>query len=106
MKRFYNHPPFSPPTTTDLATNAYFDDPAFLAYLSHLAYWRRPEYARYLTHPHALFALDLLSSPALRRALARPAVADALHSQQLWFWQGWRAARAAEKAREEAEGGE
>ena len=105
-------PPHQPPprrlpppltSTPGLATNAYFDDPAFLAYLAHLAYWRRPEYARHLTHPHALFALDLLTSPSLCRALARPVVADAMHGQQLWFWQGWRAARAAEKAA--AEGG-
>ena len=98
--------PPNPLTSPGLATNAYFDDPAFLAYLAHLAYWRRPEYARHLTHPHALFALDLLSSPALRRALARPTVADAIHGQQLWFWQGWRAARAAEKAAEEENEGE
>ena len=93
---------FSPPSPLNpsvLAQNGYFDDPAFLAYLDHLAYWRTPAYARFLTYPHALFALDLLASPAFRRAVGRPAVAEQLHGQQLWFWQGWRANRAAEAAR-------
>ena len=73
--------------------------------MSHLDYWRAPAYARFLTYPHALFALDLLASPAFRRAVARPGVADELHGQQLWFWQGWRANRAAEAARAREEGG-
>lgn len=94
--------PTSPPP--GLAQNGYLDDAAFLAYLDHLAYWRQPEYARYLLHPHCLFALDLLSSPAFRRVAARPATAEALHAQQLWHWQAWRGDRARERAGEE--GGE
>lgn len=32
----------------DLADNKYFDDPAFLAYLKYLLYWKKPEYSRYI----------------------------------------------------------
>jgi len=97
--------PPSPSPRPGLAQNRFLDDPAFLAYLDHLAYWRRPEYARFLLYPHALASLDLLSSPAFRRVAARPATADALHAQQLWHWQAWRGARARERAEAEEGGG-
>jgi mediator of RNA polymerase II transcription subunit 31 len=35
-------------TVTDLAQNRYFDDEAFVGYLSYLLYWKRPEYAKYV----------------------------------------------------------
>lgn len=41
----------SSPHKTDLAQRRYFDDPAFVNYLTYLQYWRRPEYAKYRPPP-------------------------------------------------------
>ncbi|KAK5109195.1 hypothetical protein LTR62_007280 [Meristemomyces frigidus] len=36
-----------------LATNKYFDDPAFVAYLNYLTYFRQPEYIKFLLYARA-----------------------------------------------------
>lgn len=53
---------------------------AFTAYLAYLySYWRRPEYAQFLTHPGAtLRALRLLQEERFRRDIIRPQVIEAL----------------------------
>ena len=51
-----------------LATNKYFADDAFLAYLAHLRYWKQPEYARLLQFPQCLRFLDAVIDSADFRA--------------------------------------
>jgi mediator of RNA polymerase II transcription subunit 31 len=53
---------------------------AFTAYLAYLySYWRRPEYAQFLTHPGAtLRALRLLQEDRFRKDIIRPQVIEAL----------------------------
>lgn len=60
----------------DLADNKYFDDPAFLAYLKYLLYWKKPEYSRYIVYyvdgvihpryPQCLYFLEKLQDEAFR----------------------------------------
>lgn len=37
--------------------------------------------------------LDLIQEPQFRSAIAKPAFENMVHSQQLYFWQHWRANR-------------
>ena len=87
-------PPPSPSRVADLATKGYFDDPAFLGYLDHLAYWTRPEYAKFVHYPHALYFLDQLKRPAFRRAMANPRAVEHVFQQQYFHWQRHRTAQA------------
>jgi hypothetical protein len=67
-----------------------FADPAFMAYLRSLDYWRHPSYSVFLSYPAGLAILDLLvSSAAARTALARPDVADWVAGQQYWQWKSY-----------------
>ena len=52
------------PLCAGLAQNRYLDDPAFLRFLTYLQYWRRPEYAVFVTYPNCLQFLDLLQTPS------------------------------------------
>lgn len=91
----------SPPPSV-LAQNRYFEDPAFLRYLSYLSYWRRPEYARFLTHPSCLYFLGALRHPRFRAAIAHDDYMALVHAQQGFAWQfggGGRAAAAGSTAR-------
>lgn len=56
------------------------DSRAFAAYLAYLYdYWKRPEYAQFLTHPGAtLRALRLLQEESFRHAVIRPQVIEDL----------------------------
>ena len=83
-----------PSRVADLATKGYFDDPAFLGYLDHLAYWTRPEYAKFVHYPHALYFLDQLKRPAFRRAMANPRAVEHVFQQQYFHWQRHRTAQA------------
>ena len=62
------HPPLCP----GLAQNRYLGDPAFLCFLAYLQYWRRPEYAVFVTYPNCLQFLELLQNPGFRTAIANP----------------------------------
>lgn len=43
----------------------------------------------FVSYPDALEFLDLLvSSPAFRKAIARPNVAEMVREQQMWQWRG------------------
>ena len=86
--------PPSPSRVADLATKGYFDDPAFLGYLDHLAYWTRPEYAKFVHYPHSLYFLDQLKRPAFRRAMANPRAVEHVFQQQYFHWQRHRTAQA------------
>lgn len=56
------------------------DASKFASYLSYLySYWRKPEYARFLTHPGAtLRNLELLQQEQFRRDIIRPDVIEKL----------------------------
>ncbi len=56
------------------------DATKFASYLSYLySYWRKPEYARFLTHPGAtLRNLELLQQEQFRRDIIRPDVIEKL----------------------------
>jgi mediator of RNA polymerase II transcription subunit 31 len=69
-----------------LALNKYLEDPAFLAFLRYLKYWRQPEYARFILYPQSLAMLELLEKPEVRREVARGPYKDFLHEQQLLQW--------------------
>lgn len=79
----------------DLAKEKYLDDPAFVAYLEYLRYWERPEYARFIHYPHALFFLDQLQRKEFRRAMANPRAVEHVFSQQFYHWQKFRTERLA-----------
>jgi mediator of RNA polymerase II transcription subunit 31 len=74
-----------------LATQGYFQDAAFMAFLRYLKYWKKPEYARFLTYPHCLFFLDLLcretDGDTFRRELSNVSFRNYLHEQQFYNWQ-------------------
>ena len=72
----------------DLAQNLYFEDERFVAYLRYLRdYWRKPEYARFLTAPSCLDVLELVLCPRADAArLKDPAVCERIHQQQFYAW--------------------
>ena len=97
------------PPLPALAQRKLLEDPKFLAYLKHLTYWKRPEYARFILcvltvlaasynplvsllhtprrYPHCLFYLDRLQSEEFRTELTKPGVAQYLTQQQFLHWQ-------------------
>ena len=78
----------SPAYLHHLATQGYFQDPAFLTYLEYLKYWKSPEYAKYITFPHCLYFLDLLcENETFRMELAKIEFRNFLHEQQFYSWQ-------------------
>ncbi|CAM9339676.1 unnamed protein product [Phaeothamnion confervicola] len=81
---------------TVLAQNRYFDDPAFLAFLRYLSYWKRPEYAKFVTYPHCLGFLDILNdseNELFRKELAMEGFRDYVHQQQFFHWQHFHTTR-------------
>jgi len=73
-----------------LATQGYFNDRDFIDFLRYLRYWKKPEYARFITFPHCLFFLDLLcrdDSDAFRREMSTVAFRNFVHEQQFYTWQ-------------------
>ncbi|MCO5591933.1 hypothetical protein L7F22_045926 [Adiantum nelumboides] len=76
-----------------LAQNRYFEDDSFVGYLKYLEYWRRPEYAKFIVYPHALFFLELLQNPHFRNAMAHPANKELAHRQQFYYWKHHRSNR-------------
>jgi SOH1 len=73
--------------STVLAQNEYLEDPAFLRYLTYMLYWTRPEYAKFVVFPHALYLLQLLQKSQFRAALKSPEYHLLLHQQQGYHWQ-------------------
>ncbi|CAM9680274.1 unnamed protein product [Sphacelaria rigidula] len=71
-----------------LAQGGYLDDRAFLRFLEYLQYFKRPEYAKFITYPHCLAMLDLLvNNPAFRKEIAHVSFRDFVHQQQFLHWQ-------------------
>ena len=78
----------SPAYLHHLATQGFFNDPAFLQFLNYLQYWKRPEYVRFITYPHSLYFLDLLcKSSTFRREMANVGFRNFVHEQQFYSWQ-------------------
>mmetsp|Transcript_29456 Transcript_29456/g.67728 ORF Transcript_29456/g.67728 Transcript_29456/m.67728 type:complete len:186 (-) Transcript_29456:108-665(-) len=78
----------SPAYLHHLATTKVLSDPKFITFLRYLCYWKRPEYARFITFPHCLFFLDLLiESPRFRREMSEVRFRDFVHQQQFLAWQ-------------------
>ncbi|RKP10109.1 SOH1-domain-containing protein [Thamnocephalis sphaerospora] len=73
-----------------LAQQDYFDDPCFVAYLEYLAYWRKPEYAKFVVYPHCLHYLGLLQHAEFRQSMRLLDTARALHGTQYKHWRFWR----------------
>lgn len=62
-----------------LASQKFFDDPAFLAYIDYLAYWSSPDYSKYLPYPGpTLMALQLLRQDRFRRDILAPETVNTL----------------------------
>lgn len=66
------------------------DDSPLIEYLQYLQYWTKPEYIKYLDHPHALYFLEILLESSFRKALLDPNYINLLHSQQYWHWRSYR----------------
>lgn len=70
-----------------LAVNEYLNDENFIEFLEYLSYWKRPEYVKYITYPHALFFLDQLTyNERFRRELKQVPFRDFVHQQQFESW--------------------
>jgi mediator of RNA polymerase II transcription subunit 31 len=78
----------SPAYLHHLATQAYFQDPAFISFLRYLQYWKSPEYAKYIKFPHCLYFLELLcDNDTFRKELVNVPFRNFLHEQQFYNWQ-------------------
>jgi len=56
-----------------LASQKFFDDPAFIAYLDYLQYFKQPQYTKYLSYPApTLKALQLLQQEKFRKDVLMP----------------------------------
>mmetsp|Transcript_17043 Transcript_17043/g.32253 ORF Transcript_17043/g.32253 Transcript_17043/m.32253 type:complete len:174 (-) Transcript_17043:38-559(-) len=80
----------SPAYLHHLATQGYLQDEAFLNFLKYLRYWTKPEYAKYISYPHCLYFLDLLTNvkcETFRKELVNLSFRDFVHQQQFYNWQ-------------------
>ncbi len=77
-----------------LAQSGLLEDDRLIRYLEYLQYWRRPEYVRYIQHPHALYFLEMLLKPEFRKRMTDPGYVDLVHDNQYWHWRYFRANRA------------
>jgi len=71
-------------------STGYFQDAAFVNYLSYLRYWKDPEYAKFVIYPQALHFLDLLQHSNFREAVAKKEVAMNIHQMQYYHWMYYR----------------
>lgn len=67
----------------------FLQDSSFQQYLRYLFdTWSRPEYARFLSYPHALYFLELLiEKPTVLKEWSLPAFRNFCHRQQFLSWQ-------------------
>lgn len=70
-----------------LAQNDYLADPAFIAYLEYLTYWKDAKYARYLVYPNCLHILTLLQNEEFRKNVVNPEFINALMNDMVKRWQ-------------------
>eukprot|EP01122_Echinamoeba_exundans_P002511 TRINITY_DN12452_c0_g1_i1.p1 TRINITY_DN12452_c0_g1~~TRINITY_DN12452_c0_g1_i1.p1 ORF type:complete len:150 (+),score=39.33 TRINITY_DN12452_c0_g1_i1:89-538(+) len=71
----------------------YFEDEDFLAYLNYLKYWKRPEYAKFITYPNCLYFLDRLLDGNFREHLFNPVVIQFIEEQQQRHYNLYRSRR-------------
>ncbi|EPQ65050.1 BgtA-20957 [Blumeria graminis f. sp. tritici] len=65
----------SPLYLNHLASQKYFENPAFIAYLQYLQYWSRPPYSQFLTYPGpTLKNLELLQQERFRTDILSPEI--------------------------------
>jgi len=76
----------SPMYLNHLASQKYFENPAFVAYLKYLQYFSQPTYLKYLTYPGpTLKNLELLQQEKFRTDILSPEVVARLVDE------GWKA---------------
>ena len=69
-----------------LSQQPFYENEAFINYLGYLQYWKKPEYAVWITYPHALFFLSMLQEKRFRDNLRRPDFFEHVYSQQGLHW--------------------
>ena len=69
-----------------LAKEGFLRDSRFVAFLRHLSYWERPEYAKFILYPHALRFRRELEREEFRRAMENPRNAERVFAAQYAFW--------------------
>lgn len=78
----------SPAYIHHLATQGYYQDPAFLSFLQYLQYWKKPPYVKFITYPHCFTFLDLIcESELFRREICTVPFRNFVHEQQFYSWQ-------------------
>ncbi|KAL0482554.1 mediator of RNA polymerase II transcription subunit 31 [Acrasis kona] len=65
-----------------LAQYKIFDDPDFIAYIDYLQYWRKPEYAKFISYPHCLYFLERIKDEKFREECKKVQYRDFVHNQQ------------------------
>lgn len=70
-----------------LAQSEYFSEPAFIAYLEYLMYWKDEKYSRYLVYPNCLHILTLLQNEEFRKNVVNPEFMNALMNDMVKRWQ-------------------
>uniref|UniRef100_A0A7S1CQY1 Mediator of RNA polymerase II transcription subunit 31 n=1 Tax=Bicosoecida sp. CB-2014 TaxID=1486930 RepID=A0A7S1CQY1_9STRA len=86
-----------------LAREGLLADPAFIAYLDYLKYWKRPEYVTFIRYPQSLYFLDRLQDPVFRAEAKNPLLIETIVEQQYYHWAKYRHNRDAEEAARAAE---
>ncbi|PWN44610.1 hypothetical protein IE81DRAFT_321235 [Ceraceosorus guamensis] len=80
----------SPHYLVHLSQSGQLADPTFIRYLQHLhTTWRKPEYARFLRYPNALYFLDALQHPEFRGAVGTEAWARDTAARVEGHWEHW-----------------
>ncbi|CDZ96980.1 Transcriptional regulator SOH1 [Phaffia rhodozyma] len=77
----------------ELSSTGYLDSEPFMNFVEYLAYWEKPEFARFIIYPNALHHRRLLLKPLFRQALKTQghALVQKLADAQYEHWVSWRA---------------
>ena len=78
-------------------------DTTFLHYVQYLQYWRKPNYSIFITHPNALYFLEMLQEESFRKMVGNPLMVDELHNKQFYHWKWGRLNRDLENIKIEEE---
>lgn len=80
----------SPRYLVHLSHSGYLHSPTFIRYLQYLhTTWRKPEYARFLRYPNALYFLDALQHPEFRDAVGTEEWARDTSTRVKGHWEHW-----------------
>eukprot|EP01006_Ploeotia_vitrea_P014188 TRINITY_DN3797_c0_g1_i2.p2 TRINITY_DN3797_c0_g1~~TRINITY_DN3797_c0_g1_i2.p2 ORF type:complete len:147 (-),score=19.93 TRINITY_DN3797_c0_g1_i2:132-572(-) len=72
-----------------LSTNRFFEDKAFVNYLSYLQYMNKRPYVNFIGFPQCLYFLRHLQDSKFRDELAKPEFVAWLKNQQRLHWGYW-----------------